>query len=124
MVLPPVKLDHGEYQFDHLQNLYNQAVHSLKDLCKSHPEHSLVWKNVKFRLKNIQNTFTDRVLPTTKLKKETELGTMLRYECPDMAGTGELVTLYELDNAYQRLGIKPLTELELDEFCKNMGCKI
>ena len=124
MVMPPIRVECGKQQFEHLECVFNAAIHSLSDLCRTRPDYAYVWENVRFRLNKIQKTLKDGSLPTKEMRNEAELGTMLRYECPDMAGTGELLALYELDNAYQLLGIKPLTPSELDTFRKTMGCQI
>lgn len=124
MVLPPIKIDTGIEQFQDLERLFDKANVDLRHLKTSRPEYGEVWKNVSFRLGLIQKSLETKTIPTRKKKKEAVLGTMLIYECPDMNGSRELSALFELDNAYQHLGIKSLTNAELDTFRKEMGCRM
>ncbi len=124
MVLPPIKIDTGIKQFQNLKPLYNNAHHSLTQLRKLQPERADVWLNVTSRLGLIQQSIETKTLPTASEKKQAELSTMLNFECQDLSGTGKLTALFELDNAYQLLGIEPLSTAELSAFSKKMGCQM
>jgi hypothetical protein len=124
MVLPRIRIDTEFKQFQDLERLYNKANLALINLNNLHPEYANVWRNVILRLGPIQQSLKTKIIPTRRKKKESELSTMLNYECSEMSGTGKLTALFELDNAYQQLGIKSPTDLELDKFYKKMGCGI
>ena len=124
MVLPPIKIDEGIKQFQVVRELHKTALLSLISLVNLHPEHGHIWEIIIFRLNLIQQSLESNKIPTLSKKKQAELGTMLIYECPEMSGTGELTSFFKLDNAYQRLGIKPLNRVELNKFNKEMRYRI
>jgi len=118
MVLPSFRIDTEFEQFQHLERSYNKGHLALINLNNVHPEYANVWRNVILRLGPIQQALKTRTIPKRSKKEESELSTMLNYECSEMSGTGELTALFELDNAYQQLGITPPTDVELDKLYK------
>lgn len=113
--------DKGSQQFNHLQTLVFEAVQVIGTLRKAYPHHSHIWDMVSDKIKIIQNTVNTGILPTQKMKQDAHMGPMLSKGCDDLVGVAELNKLYELDNAYQLMGIKPFTPDEIEQFLKEVN---
>src|SRR3989338_7260300 len=113
MMFPGRERDSDPKQFENLDRLFGLAKVQLNKLKVDYPDLTNIWNVASTRMEIIHNTIESKIFPPDEMKKKAELGPMLVHECRAVENQDEISSLFELDNAYQLMGIKELTDDDL-----------